>query len=79
MLDAAHGEAAGPLVGAQRIDVGGIERQVARPVIAGSGRRRTPIVAVAVGRVGSRRVVAVARSRRSIAIAGMNDGKGTSQ
>ena len=75
MLDAAHGETAGPRVVVQRFHIGGIERQVARMGVVSSKSRRTPIVAIAVGRQGSRRIVAVARSRRSQTIAWRNDGK----
>ncbi len=73
MLDAAHGQRVGPVVRVQGVHVGCSEPDVARVRMVGrKGRRRPPPTAVADGRQGSRRVVAVARSRRCEAIAGMN-------
>ncbi len=77
MLDAAHGQRVGPVVRVQGVHVGCSEPDVARARMVGrKGRRRPPPTAVADGRQGSRRVVAVARSRRCEAIAGMNAAEG---
>ena len=66
MLDAAHGEGRGPIGVVQRVDVRRVEVQVTRVVIARGVRRRGVDVAVRADiRQGSRRIVAVARSRRS--------------
>ena len=64
MLDAAHGEAVGPVGSVQRPHVARAEEQVARIVVAGVVGRRAPDIALRADvRQGSRRVVAVARSR----------------
>ena len=78
MLDAAHRVGPGARITAQRIHVARVEPQTTRIGIAGSVRRGRPVQAVRADvRQGSRRVVAVTRSRQWVAIAGMNDRKGT--
>ena len=73
MLDAAHGEGVGAIVVVQRVHGARIEVQVARVAIVCAVGRRRQIVAVRADiRQGSRRNVAVARSRQSGAIAGMD-------
>ena len=65
MLDAAHGEGVRPIGVVERVHGTRIEVQVARVVMACVVGRRRPDVAVrAYIRQGSRRVEAVARSRR---------------
>ena len=65
MLDAAHGEGVGPIAVVQRVHEARVEPQTARAVIAGSVGRRRPVIAVRADvRQGSRRSVAVARSRQ---------------
>ncbi len=65
MLDAAHGEAVGTLDVAHDIDACRIEVQTARTGPAGRRGGRTPAPAARTDiRQGSRRVDAVARSRR---------------
>ena len=72
-LDAAHGETYGTVPPVHRVHVARVEIDAPRVVIAGSIGRRRPAVALDadVGQ-GSRRPVAVARSRDCEAIAGMN-------
>ena len=66
MLDAAHGEAVGAVVSIQRVHVARVEVQVARVAVAcGIGRRGVDVAVRADIRQGSRRIRAVARSRRS--------------
>ncbi|MCM1441260.1 MAG: hypothetical protein NC131_18955, partial [Roseburia sp.] len=78
MLDAAHGEAVRPIEIALHVDGRRIEIQTACTGVAGGVRRRTPApTSYADTRQSSRRVDAVARSRRSKAIAGMDAGKET--
>lgn len=63
--DAAHGETVGAGGPVQRPHVARAEEQVARIVVAGVVGRRAPDIALRADvRQGSRRVVAVARSRR---------------
>ena len=76
MLDAAHGESVRAIVVVQRVHVARIEVQVARITVACVvGRRRPNVAALADVAQGSRRIGAVARSRHSKAIAGMNGKK----
>ena len=64
MLDAAHGKSRCPIGVVQRVHVAGVEVQIARVSVAGSiGRRRVDVAVRADIRQGSRRIVAVARSR----------------
>ena len=66
MLDAAHGEGRGPIGVVQRVHVARVEVQVTRVAVAcGIGRRGVDVAVRADIRQGSRRIVAVARSRRS--------------
>ncbi len=72
-LDAAHGETYGTVPPVHRVHVARVEIDAPRVVIAGIVGRRRPAVALdADVRQGSRRPVAVARSRDCEAIAGMN-------
>ncbi len=65
MLDAAHGERIGALAVVQRLHRPGVEPQVPCLLIAGKERRRSPVPTVRADvPQGSRRRVAVARSRR---------------
>ncbi len=65
MLDAAHGEAVGPIRVVQGVHGARIEVQVACVRIARGVGRRRPVIAVRADvRQGSRRGVAVARSRQ---------------
>ena len=74
MLDAAHGKAVGSFIVVQRVHVRRVVVQVARIGIACSvGRRGPGPAAPADTRQGSRRTLAVARSRGIGAIAGMDD------
>ena len=72
-LDAAHGETYGTVPPVHRVHVARVEIDAPRVVVAGIVGRRRPAVALDadVGQ-GSRRPVAVARSRDCEAIAGMN-------
>ncbi len=66
MLDAAHGESSSPISGVHRVHVARSVIQVTRVVIACGVRRSRPEKAPRADiRQGSRRVVAVARSRYS--------------
>lgn len=72
-LDAAHGETYGTVPPVHRVHVARVEIDAPRVIIAGSIGRRRPAVALDADIVqGSRRPVAVARSRDCEAIAGMN-------
>ncbi|MCM1151590.1 MAG: hypothetical protein NC209_02995 [Alistipes sp.] len=76
MLDAAHGEAVAANKPVLRTDIRGIEPQDADQSVSCSIRSRRPIDTYAADtRQNSRNIVAVARSRRSKAIAGMNAAK----
>ena len=78
-MDAAHGEAARPVVAGQRIRHVLTDTQPGRIHIAGRIGRRGPRVAAFADVVHvSRRLVAVARSRAFGAIAGLNAGKNAS-
>ena len=65
MLDAAHGETVGSVSGSHWVDKSRTVPAIAGVLIAGNVRRRAPHNALCADeRQGSRRTVAVARSRR---------------
>ena len=73
MLDAAHGVGIRPIRVAKRVHCACNEVYGARVDVAGGVRRRAPVLAVRAGAAqGSRLTVAVARSRRCVAIAQRN-------
>ena len=80
MLDAAHGERIGALAVVQRLHRPGVEPQVSCLLIAGKERRRSPVPTVRADIAqGSRRRVAVARSRRKRAITQRNAAENAEQ